>query len=152
MWDRGCWLFIRLSLTSCNVKTHGGWWRAITMTNWNGARSFSSHELTPRLAQSLVRDYISGWAGGGSGEPQAGKVGQWCLGSSVYNVSSVQCPVSSVQCHTMTSCPRGEEGVQAGPVVTPVIMISLHSLSRYCVVEPRLVSSECWKASCDHFS
>lgn len=77
---------------------------------------------TPRL----LRDYISGWAGGGSGEPQAGKVGQWCL---VFTM----CPVSSVQCHTMTSCPRGEEGVQAGPVVTPVIMISLHSMSRYCV-------------------
>ena len=37
-------------------------------------------ELTPRLA----------WlAGGGSGEPQAGKVGQWCL---VFTM----CPVSSV--------------------------------------------------------
>ena len=65
-------------------------------------------ELTPRLAW---------WAGGGSGEPQAGKVGQWCL---VFTM----CPVSSVQCHTMASCPRGEEGVQAGPVVTPVIMVS----------------------------
>ena len=70
-----------------------------------------------------------------------------CLGSSVYNVSSVQCPVSSV--HTMTSCPRGEEGVQAELIVTPVIIIfsSLTvdivwtgTLCGDCVVEALLVS------------
>ena len=144
MWDRGCWLFIRLSLTSCNVKTHGGWWRAITMTNWNGARSLSSQELTPRLAW---------WAGGGSGEPQAGKVGQWCLVFTMCPVSSVQCPVSH---HGLVSPGRGRCPSGAGSYSSYHDLPFTHCLdivwSGHCVVEPLLVSSECWKASCDHFS
>ena len=59
---------------------------------------------TPRLVGGWRERGATGWEG-------------WSMVSSVYNVSSVQC-------HTMASCPRGEEGVQAGPVVTPVIMIS----------------------------